>query len=354
MVAHVKQKGAGKAQRQSGKAAAQPPAQAAAAQAGPSGGSSIPHRPPPTDRPVRVYADGIFDLFHFGHARALEQAKKSFPNVYLMVGVCNDADTLKFKGKTVMTEEERYESLRHCKWVDEVVPNAPWVITEEFLDEHNIDFVAHDALPYADTSGQTDDVYGFVKKLGRFKETQRTEGVSTSDLILRIIKDYNDYVLRNLSRGYSRKDLGLSLLKEKRIKASARMKQISQKVRQQRLQVADRIRKHMSERVPRILPPEVEQSVKDWASGVEALVDKVVSGEAGLELVDNMDKYVSGFISSFERRYSKLERVIKHTVSRTLLPSPDKKKGAGSSGGQKAAKGKAPAVRRAAGKAAKA
>ena len=32
-----------------------------------------------------------------------------------MVGVCNDADTLKFKGKTVMTEEERYESLHHCK-----------------------------------------------------------------------------------------------------------------------------------------------------------------------------------------------------------------------------------------------
>lgn len=46
--------------------------------------------------------------------------------------------------------------------MDEVLKDAPWVITAEFLDEHNIDFVAHDDLPYADSSGQADDVYGPV------------------------------------------------------------------------------------------------------------------------------------------------------------------------------------------------
>jgi hypothetical protein len=31
-----------------------------------------------------------------------------------------------------------------------------------------------------------------------------------------------------------------------------------------------------------------------------------------------MDKYVSGFISGFERRYSRLEKVIKNSLTRTV------------------------------------
>ena len=42
-----------------------------------------------------------------------------------------------------------------------------------------------------------------------------------------------------------------------------------------------------------------------------------------------MDKYVSGFISGFERRYSKLERAITTTISRTVLASPHRKRGSG-------------------------
>lgn len=52
-----------------------------------------------------------------------------------------------------------------------------------------------------------------VKAAGKFKETKRTEGISTSDLIMRMLKDYNQYVMRNLARGYTRKDLGVSYVK---------------------------------------------------------------------------------------------------------------------------------------------
>ncbi|KAG9439004.1 hypothetical protein H6P81_019169 [Aristolochia fimbriata] len=217
--------------------------------------------------PVRVYADGIYDLFHFGHARSLEQAKKLFPNTYLLVGCCNDEVTHRYKGKTVMTESERYESLRHCRWVDEVIPDAPWVITQEFIDKHKIDYVAHDSLPYADASGAGKDVYEFVKSIGKFKETQRTEGISTSDVIMRILKDYNQYVIRNLDRGYTRKELGVSYVKEKRLRVNMGLKKLRDKVKEQ------------------------QEKLQTVAKTAGVLRD---------EWVENADRWVAGFLEKFE------------------------------------------------------
>nr|VDC70889.1 unnamed protein product [Brassica rapa] len=237
-----------------------------------------------SDQPVRVYADGIFDLFHFGHARAIEQAKKSFPNTYLLVGCCNDKITNKFKGKTVMTESERYESLRHCKWVDEVIPDAPWVLTIEFLDKHKIDYVAHDALPYADASGAGNDVYEFVKSIGKFKETKRTEGISTSDIIMRIVKDYNQYVLRNLDRGYSREELGVSF--EKRLRVNVKLKKLQEKVKEQQEKI---------------------QTVAKTA------------GSHHDEWVENADRWVVGFLEMFEEGCHKMGTAIRDGIQQKLL-----------------------------------
>lgn len=74
--------------------------------------------------------------------------------------VCNDKDTLHYKGPTVMSMKERVEAIENCKWVQQVIPNSPWILDEAFLERHDIDLVAHDDIPYA-APGQ-DDVYGWV------------------------------------------------------------------------------------------------------------------------------------------------------------------------------------------------
>ncbi|CAA6669584.1 unnamed protein product [Spirodela intermedia] len=241
------------------------------------------------EKAVRVYADGIYDVFHFGHARSLEQAKKLFPNTYLLVGCCNDEVTNRYKGKTVMNEAERYESLRHCRWVDEVVPDAPWVITQEFLEEHRIDYVAHDSLPYADASGAGKDVYEFVKAAGKFKETKRTEGISTSDIIMRILRDYNQYVMRNLARGYSRKDLGVSYVKEKQLRVKMGITWWRQTVREHREKVGKKLH--------------------------------TVAKTAGMhhdEWVENADRWVAGFLEKFEEGCHIMEIAIRDRIQEHL------------------------------------
>jgi len=125
-----------------------------------------------------------------------------------------------------MNDALRYESVRHCKWTDEVVEDAPWEITQEFLDLHRIDFVAHDAIPYV--SAGSKDVYSFVKQKGMFLTTQRTEGISTSDIIIKIVKEYDTYVKRNLDRGVSKEQMGVGLTWELRAKAHEREEKFKQ------------------------------------------------------------------------------------------------------------------------------
>lgn len=224
-------------------------------------------------RRVRIYADGIYDLFHQGHARQLLQAKNLFPKseVYLMIGCCNDELTHSRKGKTVMTEDERYEALRHCRYVDEVVVDAPWTLDNEFLTKHKIDFVAHDDAPYT-IGSSADDVYDFVKKQGMFVATQRTEGVSTSDIVARIVRDYDTYVRRNLARGYSRQDLNVSFLKGQKYKLQNKVDEIGKGVHDQISKWEEQSKEAIDSFLQMFGGPSIEQM---WNSGRQMIARSI-------------------------------------------------------------------------------
>jgi ethanolamine-phosphate cytidylyltransferase len=139
------------------------------------------------EKPIRIYIDGCFDMMHYGHSNALRQAKKLGDQ--LVVGVMNDAEIVLQKGPPVMNEQERYKAVRACKWVDEVIEAAPYEVTPEWtnklLDEMDIDFIVHGDDPCITADGK--DAYATAKDRGRFKMIKRTEGVSTTDIVGRMM-----------------------------------------------------------------------------------------------------------------------------------------------------------------------
>ena len=63
---------------------------------------------------------------------------------------------------------------------------------------------------------------------------------------------------------------------EKRIRAQQSMQQLSKRMTEQRLRTLEHLRAGMTPGKVRILPRDVEQGLKEFASGVEQLVDRLV------------------------------------------------------------------------------
>ncbi|CAD6197517.1 unnamed protein product [Caenorhabditis auriculariae] len=149
---------------------------------------------PEMERQVRIYADGVYDLFHFGHVQQLKQIKDRFSGAHLMVGVISDEDCFKYKlKKPVMSHQERIQSVKLCPYVDEVITQPPFYPTIEFLNRFKIDLAAHDDFPYPVGSEHIDDCYTPFKDADRFLTTIRTPYISTTELVSRITSRYNEY-----------------------------------------------------------------------------------------------------------------------------------------------------------------
>ena len=129
---------------------------------------------------VRVYADIVGDLFHIGHINLFKQAREF--GDYLIVGVHSDYSVESYKRKPIFTEEDRYELIKNCSLVDEVIENAPLVLTKEYIDKNKIDIVVHGN----DKSPHFDEQHKVPLDMGIMKYLSYTEGISTSGIIKRI------------------------------------------------------------------------------------------------------------------------------------------------------------------------
>lgn len=137
-------------------------------------------------REVRIWMDGAFDMMHYGHMNAFRQGKAL--GTHLVVGVNSDESIAKCKGPPVMNDQERLTAVEGCKFVDEVVPGVPYVMSPEYLeyviDTYRIDFVVHGDDPCI-VDGK--DVYEAAKAKGKYRSIPRTEGVSTTDIVGRML-----------------------------------------------------------------------------------------------------------------------------------------------------------------------
>ena len=79
-----------------------------------------------------------FDLFHAGHVKMLEDAKRKCD--YLIVGLQTDPTIDRStKNKPVQSLVERYIQVKACKYVDEIVPYSTEGELLEILQSFKID-----------------------------------------------------------------------------------------------------------------------------------------------------------------------------------------------------------------------
>ncbi|EOD50800.1 putative phosphoethanolamine protein [Neofusicoccum parvum UCRNP2] len=154
---------------------------------------------PQDDVPIgedRIWIDGCFDFSHHGHAGAMLQARQL--GTELLVGVHSDEAILENKGPTVMTLKERTAAVDACRWATKSIPHAPYVTSLPWISHYGCKYVVHGDDITSDASGE--DCYRFVKAAGRFKIVKRTPGISTTDLVGRMLLCTKGHFIKNLEK----------------------------------------------------------------------------------------------------------------------------------------------------------
>ncbi len=122
----------------------------------------------------------VADLFHYGHSEFLRKARAL--GDHLLVGICCDEAVQTYKRKPILNMEERVASVAGCRYVNEVVPDAPWIIDRAWIEKHKIDLVVH-GDDYSQE--QLKCIYHVPISMGIFRTVPYTPGISTTEIIRR-------------------------------------------------------------------------------------------------------------------------------------------------------------------------
>ncbi|ELP85757.1 choline-phosphate cytidylyltransferase, putative [Entamoeba invadens IP1] len=149
----------------------------------------------------RIYIDGCYDLFHWGHANVFRQACELFNfNCVLVVGICEDSYMKAHNKNPVLTNEERILSVMSCQFVDEIVDGIDtWNLTVDLINELKIDFIFHGVVNSFDISNGK-NCYQEIINTGRLKFLERTDCVSTLDFIKRMKNEINKRDLKEVNK----------------------------------------------------------------------------------------------------------------------------------------------------------
>ena len=85
-----------------------------------------------------------------------------------------------------------------CRWVTRSISDAPYVTSLPFISHYGCKYVVHGDDITSDSDGN--DCYRFVKAAGRFKVVKRSPGISTTDLVGRMLLCTKTHFIRSLDR----------------------------------------------------------------------------------------------------------------------------------------------------------
>jgi len=134
---------------------------------------------------MRIYIDGIFDLFHYGHLESFRKCKELFPDVYLIVGVIGDKVATNYKRSPIINEQDRYNIVKHIDYVDKIIKDSPLIITQEFMNLHSIDYVVHAFSNIKDATNQT-EFFKYPQSVNKFIEIEYCKNNTTTQIINKI------------------------------------------------------------------------------------------------------------------------------------------------------------------------